>query len=79
MGHRSYLRSDNKFRVYRQDRAAMAQGEPDQDHLYRARQPVAERVCGKLPWPFPGRMLEPGATVDFDRNVRVVVGDYRQE
>ena len=27
---------------------------------------MAERVCGKFSWPVPGRMLEPGATVDID-------------
>src|SRR5271163_1756264 len=46
----------------------MAQGEPDQDDLYRTGQPVAERVCGKLSWSFPGRVFESGTTVDLDRN-----------
>ena len=27
---------------------------------------MAERLCGKLPWTVPGRVLEPGATVDAD-------------
>ena len=27
---------------------------------------MAEWVCGKFPWPIPGRMLEPGTTVDAD-------------
>jgi hypothetical protein len=52
--------------VHRQDRAAVVEGKPDQDDLHRARQPVTERVCGELSWAVPGRMLEPGATVDID-------------
>src|SRR5208282_5989683 len=31
-----------------------------------AGQPVAERVCGEFSWTIPGRMLEPGTTVDAD-------------
>src|SRR5277367_2703257 len=54
--------------VHRQDRAAVAEGEPDQDDLYRTGQPVAERVCGKLSWSFPGRVFESGTTVDLDGN-----------
>jgi len=52
--------------VHREDRAAVAESEPDQDDLHRAGQPVAERLCGKLPWTVSGRMLEPGTTVDAD-------------
>jgi len=52
--------------IHREDRATMAERKPDQDDLHRAGQPVAERVCGEFPWTVPGRMLEPGTTVDLD-------------
>ncbi len=42
---------------------------PDRKTIYiEPEQPVAERLCGKLPWPFPRRVFEPGTTVDLDRN-----------
>ena len=56
----------------------MAQENQIKTIYIQARQPVAERVCGKLSWSFPGRVFEPGTTVDLDET-RVVVGGHRQE
>ena len=46
-------------RVHRQDGSEVALGESDQDDLYRARQPVAERLRGELPRTPAGRMPQP--------------------
>ncbi len=70
-GAPEYLRSDNGSRVYRQDRAAMAQGEPDQDHLYRAEAaPWQNGFVESFSWSFPGRVFEPGTTVDLAEQKR---------
>ena len=67
-GASEYLRKRQRERVYCQDRAAMACREPGQDHLHRSRQPMAERVRGKLPRTLPRRMPEPGTTLDAYRS-----------
>ncbi len=64
--------------VHRQYRAGVAARAADQNDLHRARQSVAEWLWGELPWAVPGRMFEPGTTVDLDGSAGVI-GDYRGE
>ena len=53
-GAPEYLRSRQRLGVHRQDRATVAPSQSHQDDLHRARQSVAEGVCGELPRPLPG-------------------------
>ena len=53
-----------RLRVYRSRHPGLAGAATHPDDLDRARQPLAERFCGKLPRPLPGRMPEPRDPLD---------------